>query len=128
MKVLVTGCRKWDDVETVLKELQQFPSGTIIVHGGCKGADITAGVIAEELGFTVHSYLAQWDRYNFGAGPIRNQQMIDEEHRHEEPINLCLAFHDSISTSKGTADMVTRARRALITCRIVSSSNKKDNK
>lgn len=122
MKVLVTGDREWNDVKTVVDVLEQLPPGTILIHGACRGADVTCAAVAEALGFTVRAYPADWDKYRKGAGPIRNQQMITEEHRPEEPIDLCLAFHNNIANSKGTRDMMKRAAKAEITTRLITST------
>lgn len=121
MKVLVTGDREWDDVTTVVNTLEQLPPDTIIVHGACRGADNTCAAVAEALGFQVRPYPADWTRYSHAAGPIRNQLMLDEEHKEDEPIDLCLAFHNNIATSKGTKDMMTRAQKAGIVTRLITS-------
>ena len=114
MKILVTGDREWDDIMTVVETLEKFPSGTIIVHGACRGADNTCAAIAEDLGFIVRPYPADWVKFPRAAGPIRNQQMLDEEHRDDEPIDQCIAFHNNMAASKGTKDMVKRAEKANI--------------
>ena len=123
MKILVTGDRNWDDVETTFKALEPFPKNTILVHGACRGADNTCAAIAEVLGFIVRPYPADWQRYGRGAGPIRNQQMIDVENKVDEPIDLCLAFHNNISGSRGTADMIKRAMKAGVAVRLVATTS-----
>lgn len=119
--MLVTGDREWSDIETVVAVLSQLPAGTIIIHGACRGADNTCAAVAEALGFVVRDYPADWDRFPKAAGPIRNQQMLDVEHRPDEPIDLCLAFHNDIINSRGTRDMIKRARKAKIEVRLNSS-------
>jgi hypothetical protein len=71
-----------------------------LCHGGAKGADTIAGLIARELGKFVTEFPADWNRYGKGAGPIRNRQMLDE-FRPE----VVFAFVDdaSVSTSATTA-------------------------
>ena len=49
------------------------------------------------------------------AGPIRNQQMIDECRP-----DLVIAFHENIIESKGTKDMVNRSMKAGIPTYLVS--------
>jgi hypothetical protein len=56
------------------------------------------GVIRSEI----IAYPADWDRDGRAAGPIRNRLMLG---RHPE-IDLVVAFHDYIASSKGTRDMV----------------------
>jgi len=121
MKVLVTGDREWTDIKTVIDTLEQLPAGTILIHGACRGADNICAAVAEALGFVVRPYPADWDKYRKGAGPIRNQQMLTEEHRADEPIDLCLAFHNNIESSRGTRDMIGRATKAKITVRLITS-------
>jgi hypothetical protein len=51
-------------------------------------------------------------RYGRSAGVVRNKTMLESEHLLHEPIDLCISFHDDISASKGTRDMVTRIDKA----------------
>lgn len=120
-KVLVTGDREWDDIPRTVEALQVYAPGTILVHGACRGADIVCAAIGEALGFVVHAYPADWAQYPRAAGVIRNQQMLTEEHRADEPIDVCLAFHNRIEDSKGTADMVYRADKAHVPVVIITS-------
>lgn len=113
-KILVTGDREWDDIPRVVEALQVYPPGTILVHGDCRGADIICAAVAESLGFVVRPYPADWAKYKRAAGPVRNQQMLSMEHRADEPIDVCLAFHNHIEDSKGTADMLHRVDKAHI--------------
>lgn len=111
-KILVTGDREWDDIPRVVEALQQYPPGTILVHGACRGADVICAAVGEALNFVVRAYPADWAKYGRGAGPVRNQQMLSAEHLVCEPIDVCLAFHNHIEDSKGTADMLRRAAKA----------------
>jgi hypothetical protein len=120
-KILVTGDRDWSDIPRVLEELKPYRPGTILVHGDCRGADVICAAIGEALGFEVRPYPADWKTHPRAAGPIRNQQMLDEEHRFEEPIDLCLAFHDRIESSRGTADMLRRVKKAGIPWKLNTS-------
>lgn len=105
-KILICGDRKWSDKDKIKAELAQYdPADTIVISGGAQGADTLAAIVAFELGFRFKEFPAEWARYGKAAGPIRNQQMLDE---HPE---FVLAFHSNISESKGTADMIARARR-----------------
>lgn len=113
-KILVTGDRNWDDITCVVEALKGYRPGTVLIHGACRGADIICAAVAETLGFEVHSYPADWAKHPRAAGPIRNQQMLTEEHKPEEPIDLCLAFHNDIKNSRGTADMLKRVDKANI--------------
>lgn len=74
-----------------------------VVHGAALGADRLADEWGKRLALDVVAVPAAWDIHGRGAGPIRNQRMIDEHHPH-----LVVAFPGG----KGTADMVRRARAA----------------
>jgi hypothetical protein len=104
MIVLVCGDRWWKDREKIKARLSTLPKDTTILHGACRGADLIAASVAQELGMKVKAFPADWDRYGSSAGPIRNRLMLDERP------DLVIAFHSDLSNSKGTADTVTEAR------------------
>lgn len=125
MKILITGSRDWNDVETILNRLSKLPPGSTIIHGACRGADMIAHAVAEQLGFIVRAFPADWDRYGLRAGRIRNRQMLDDEHmpHHNDPVDIVLAFHDWLELSKGTKHMVDIAKRCNINVEIITSNN-----
>jgi len=114
VKVLVCGSRNWLNQKAIEQELSKLPAGTIVVHGACRGADNIAGYVAMSLEFEVRPYPADWVKYGKGAGPVRNQQMLDEEHPDSKGlyIDLVLAFHEDPGLGTGTKDMVKRAEKA----------------
>jgi len=105
MKVLITGSREWKDRQAIFRVLYGFPKDTIIINGDCRGADKLSTEVAQELGFDVHSYPADWDNLGKAAGPLRNRAMLLQE----EP-DLVIAFHSNIKESKGTKDMCQYAK------------------
>lgn len=107
MKVLICGGREWANWAVMQKRMKELESGSVIVHGACRGADLMADWLAKyRLHFAVKPYPADWKSYGKGAGPIRNRKMYDME----KP-DLVLAFHPdlTLTTSKGTKDMVEYA-------------------
>lgn len=116
LRVLVCGDRFWEDKDMILNALSRLgPSNIeVVIEGECRGADLMGKESAEELGIPVLKFPAKWDRYKKAAGPIRNQQMLDEGNP-----NLVLAFHDNIHSSSGTSDMMKRARRSGIEVRLL---------
>ena len=122
-KILVTGDREWSDIPRVVEELRGYRPGTILVHGACRGADIICAAVAEALRFEVRGYPADWETHKKAAGPIRNQQMLTVENKPEEPIDLCLAFHNDIDNSRGTADMLGRVDRAGVPWKLCTSAD-----
>jgi len=120
VRVLVCGGRYWNDAEAIRRELVALgPSVECVIHGGADGADTLAGRVAAELGIPVRVFRAEWDRYGRAAGPIRNTRMLDEG----QP-DLVLAFHADLSRSRGTADMVAKARARGIPVRVVDSRSR----
>ena len=132
MLVLICGCRRWanyrcktcntsvwpcvncavtnkrmrDAIRLELFAHNLKPGIDTIIHGGAKGADSIAGETAQALGFKVVEFPANWSQYGKGAGPKRNQEMLNQKP------DLVLAFHPDLSRSKGTKHMVEIARKA----------------
>lgn len=119
MRVLVCGSRDWRRMDIIERELKKLPKDTLIIHGAARGADTLGKFVAEKIGLKIindgKGFPADWRRYGNGAGPIRNQQMIDDG----KP-DLVLAFHENINESKGTKDMVNRARSVGIKVHIIT--------
>ena len=105
MKVLVCGARDWDDYRAIWNRLKKLPKGTTIIHGNCRGADQMAGAAAEALGLKVIKEPALWNTLGKAAGLVRNQDILDEHHP-----DLVIAFHHDLDQSKGTKDMISRAK------------------
>lgn len=105
MKILVCGCRHYSDYSSIYSVIKAFGSDVTIISGACRGADKLAVEVAKRLGLNFGEYPANWSLYGNKAGPIRNQQMIDME----SP-DLVIAFHPDIESSKGTKDMIRRAK------------------
>lgn len=106
MKVLVCGSRFYTDYSRILQYVRSLENA-VIIAGGARGADTLGVRAAKACGFTFREYPANWEKYGKKAGPIRNQTMLDME----SP-DIVVAFHEDIGSSKGTKDMVTRARRS----------------
>lgn len=65
----------------------------MILHGGARGADRLADIIARALGFEVEVYPADWTLGKY-AGILRNLEMLDSKP------DLVIAFWDG--SSRGT--------------------------
>lgn len=114
MKVLVCGSRHWRDYIKIRDRLAKLPPDTIIVEGGCEGADLLARRAAMELGLDVVEFPANWKRYGRAAGPIRNDRML------KTGVKLIIAFHENFETSSGTKDTVTKARNLKIEVELIA--------
>jgi hypothetical protein len=93
--------RKW--LFRDLDELCASRSVTLVISGCAHGADTLGIEWAEARGIEVARFPADWNVHGRAAGPIRNQQMLDEGRP-----NLVVAFPGG----RGTADMVRKAREA----------------
>lgn len=84
-----------------------------IIAGGAKGADTSAIYWAVINGCPFTEYPADWDKHGKAAGPIRNQQMLDEA----KP-DLVVAF--LVPNSRGTKDMIARAEKARVPVTVIN--------
>ena len=111
MRVLVCGGRDYDDWCLMRGILQDKlgvyrgkpPDDQTIISGDACGADWLARAWAKYTGRKYEGYPADWKKHGKRAGPIRNQQMLDEG----KP-DIVVAFPGGT----GTADMVRRAKKA----------------
>ncbi len=96
------------------KQFEGLPQVTTIIHGGARGVDKMAGNFAIGCNLVVEEYKADWATHGKAAGPIRNQQMLDQG----KP-NLVIAFPGG----RGTADMVARAKKAGVEVKEIKYGN-----
>ncbi len=106
-RVTIGGCRNYNDydafcdyVDMCLSNIR-FNSKIIILSGHCTGTDTMAEKYAQDNGFGLEIYPAQWNLYGRSAGPIRNEQMVALS-------NFVIAFWDG--KSKGTKNLIQNAR------------------
>jgi hypothetical protein len=132
MRILVCGDRDWTDYELIERWLR-FYGATLIIEGGqgiivtswksglptkIVGADACARHVARSVtGLPSRRIDAEWGRFGLSAGPRRNQKMLDTE----QPERV-LGFHTQIERSKGTKDMLRRAKAAGIPTRLITHS------
>ena len=102
MRLVVCGGRDFGDWRMMEAVLSNFGGAVELAHGGARGADVMSGDYARRRGWPVTVYEADWKAHGRGAGPRRNQRMLDDFHP-----DLVIAFPGG----KGTADMVARCRR-----------------
>lgn len=109
MRLLVCGSRLWtdrNDLFRVLDRVHAKVAVTELIQGGARGADALAADWAQARGIPCRTFDADWKQHGKRAGAIRNQQMLDEG----SP-DAVVAFAIDLSSSRGTADMINRARR-----------------
>lgn len=106
MKVIIAGGRNFNDYE----KLCQFCDNALskqteieIVSGTANGADKLGEKYANDKGYPIKQFPADWDKYGKSAGYIRNAQMA-------EYADALIAFWDG--KSRGTKHMIDLAKRA----------------
>tara|TARA_R100000951_G_scaffold19616_2_gene16469 strand:- start:303 stop:644 length:342 start_codon:yes stop_codon:yes gene_type:complete len=100
MNVLICGGRQFKGrykFDEAMKLLPFTPS--VIIHGGADGADLMGDQWAKSNGIFSIRIDALWQSHGNGAGPKRNQAMLDLV-----KIDYCIAFPGG----NGTNDMIER--------------------
>lgn len=111
IRVIVCGSRSinslfdvdymYDKLDKLLVRYLTSPKLITVISGHARGADQMGEMYADERGFNVEIYPADWDKHGKAAGFIRNELMATKA-------THCAAFWDGVS--KGTADMISRAK------------------
>lgn len=100
MRVLICGGRHFSDAALLTRTLDNlWPKPTVIIHGGCTGADLLAAHWSRKNGIPCAAYPADW-KIGKSAGPKRNAMMLKEG----KP-ELVIAMPGG----KGTANLVLQA-------------------
>ncbi len=107
--IIICGDRNWTGRRTIYWFMEKLPSDVRIITGGAKGADAIAENIRVSLDLDGKVYPANWTMFGKAAGPIRNRRMIEDESPY-----LVVGFHDNISRSRGTKNMLLLAKKRKI--------------
>lgn len=114
MRVLVCGGRQFDDWYLMKRFLDGLHLGSerfsVVIHGCARGADEMAEKWARQADVDFLRFYADWEKDGRAAGPIRNARMLTEGRP-----DLVIAFPGG----KGTADMISRARKAGVKVMVV---------
>lgn len=116
MKTIVAGTRGVSALSVVEAAiaLSDFEI-TELVSGGCRGVDQLAEMWAVASNIPIKRFPADWKSYGKAAGPIRNQQMAEYG-------DALIAVWDG--ASKGTADMIRRAKAKGLRCYVLNTNRK----
>lgn len=125
--VLACGSRTWTNTRLLGQVLDEYlVQGTgpevRLLHGDARGADRLAGAWAKGLGLRVKAMPAEWDRLGKAAGAHRNQAMLDlllDRQRDGHVVRVVAFAAPDLERSRGTADMVRRARAAGLEVEVV---------
>lgn len=106
-KVIIAGCRDFDDYELLKEKCDDFlqdekKEDVIIISGHASGADALGERYAQERGFQLETYPADWKAHGRAAGSIRNARMASAA-------NALIAFWDG--KSRGTKNMIETATK-----------------
>ena len=122
-KVIIAGSRGFSNYKLLMEQCNKFlrekrkTSNIIIVSGHARGADTLGEKYAQDEGFALETYPAQWKKLGKQAGYRRNEQMA-------EVADALIAFWDG--SSKGTKHMIDIMNEKKLLVRVVQyeTSNK----
>lgn len=117
-RVVIGGSRDYSEYNNfklrVTEILIKEASGCniTVLSGHCRGVDLMAEKLADELGCCLEIYPPDWHKYGKGAGVVRNREMVNS-------CDIVIAFWDG--KSKGTHNLITLAEKLskhVIICKI----------
>lgn len=113
VRVIIAGSRGFQDFnlleqkcDKILKNFKEVE----IVSGGARGADALGEKYAQNRGFSLKLFPADWNSYRKSAGHIRNAQMAEYG-------DYLILFWDGVS--KGSEDMLALARKKGLKIRVI---------
>jgi ABC-type enterochelin transport system substrate-binding protein len=113
MKIIIAGGRNFRDYDKLRESCDNLlvnQKDVEIASGTAAGADTLGERYAQEKGYEVKKFPAQWDLYGKSAGYKRNQQMA-------EYADGLIAFWDG--KSKGTKHMIDIANKMGLKVRVI---------
>lgn len=99
-----------DETTKYISELTSANDSVEIVSGLAKGADTLGCKYAEEAGYPIRGFAAEWGKFGRSAGPIRNKLMAKNA-------DALIAFWDG--KSRGTMHMIDYAKEMGLKVRVV---------
>ncbi len=115
-KVIIAGSRSFADYEKLRSVCDSiFPNQyseprISILSGTSSGSDSLGERYANERGYTLYRYPANWKQYGKAAGPIRNRQMVEDA-------DAAIVFWDG--QSRGTKNLIEQANKQGLIVRII---------
>lgn len=115
VRLLIAGPRDYTDYAFFQEKVDFFTASfgedVTLINGKCKtGVDQMAVMYAQERGWKIEFYEAEWDLHGKAAGPIRNTEMAKEA-------THFIGF--SNGSSRGTEDMIRKAQQHKLISRII---------
>lgn len=115
-KVIIAGSRGFSNYKLLREQCNKYlhekrkTSNVIIVSGHARGADTLGEKYAQDEGFALEIYPAQWKKLGKQAGYRRNEQMA-------EVADALIAFWDG--SSRGTKHMIDIMNEKNLLVRVV---------
>ena len=112
-RIIISGSRNFNDYEllksTMNHLLSKIEEQIVVISGRCRGTDTLGERYAQEKGYQIDYFPAEWSKFGRSAGPRRNEQMARNA-------NALVAFWDGVSP--GTKNMIALAKRYGLKIRI----------
>lgn len=122
-RVIIAGGRDFQDYpmlrQTMDSLLSNIQDDIVVVCGKARGADTLGERYAQERGYTVHTFFADWEKWGKAAGFIRNEEMANNA-------DALVAFWDG--ESRGTKHMIELAKRYQLKVRVKLYRKKEGNR
>lgn len=113
-RVIIAGSRDFDNYDLLKSKMDNLlrykNDGICVVCGEARGADTLGRRYAEERGYTILSFPANWYEYGKKAGYLRNIEMA-------ENADALVAFWNG--ESRGTKHMIDTANKYGLQIRII---------
>lgn len=112
-RIIIAGSRDFNDyilmasVVSDIINIKNIKDDIEIVSGHAKGADALGERFANDRGYHLKIFPADWIKYKRSAGPIRNKQMA--EYAAESERGILIAF--PMGESRGTRNMIEEAKK-----------------
>ena len=116
-KVIIAGSRGFSNYKLLKEKCNEYlrekrkEYNIIIISGGARGADTLAEKYAQDEGFSLEVFPANWNKFGKSAGFIRNEQMA-------EIADALIAFWDG--KSHGTKHMIEIMENKKLLVRVVN--------
>lgn len=116
-KVIIAGSRGFSNYKLLKEKCNEYlrekrkEYNIIIISGGARGADFYGEKYAQDEGFSLEVFLANWNKFGKSAGFRRNEQMA-------EVSDALIAFWDG--KSHGTKHMIEIMENKKLLVRVVN--------
>ena len=116
-KVIIAGSRGFSNYKLLKEKCNEYlrekrkEYNIIIISGGARGADFYGEKYAQDEGFSLEVFPANWNKFGKSAGFIRNEQMA-------EVADALIAFWDG--KSNGTKHMIEVMENKKLLVRVVN--------